>query len=143
MKLNFIGDGVFFKRNILVSFMKLFIFFLCSTVFASTSLNSPLLQKGVEIHQTKEYSVKEVFNILKMQTEYIFIYRDDIIKDLPKIKLNKGSITVGELLNKCLPKDSIQFEITDDKSVIIKKVTNVKKLKASTQKNYGGCMSSN
>lgn len=138
MKLNFIVDRMFFKRNILVSFMKLFIFLLCSTVFASPSSDNRLLQKGVEIHQTKEYSVKEVFNMLKMQTEYIFIYRDELIKDLPKVKLNKGYISVGELLNKCLPKDSIQVEITDDKSVIIKKATNLKKEKGSLQKSYTG-----
>ena len=124
MKIKLTREGGFLKPGLLFPLLKLFLFLFCAKAFAFAPENSSFQNTHVEIHQSGTYSVKEVFELLKKQTEYTFIYRDELIEDLPATRLEKGRILVDELLKKCLPSDSFSFQIGADQSVIIKKSVN-------------------
>lgn len=121
MKIKITREGFFLRPRALFPFLRLLLFFFYATSFASPSGSGLLQKEDVEIVQTREYSVREVFQILKKQTQLTFIYRDEMIADLPNTKLEKGRISVEVLLQKCLPTDSFSIEISADQSVIIKR----------------------
>ncbi|MFI0429399.1 SusC/RagA family TonB-linked outer membrane protein [Mariniflexile sp. HMF6888] len=99
--------------------MRTLIFLLCTTVF---SLNSEigLAQKKVIIDADKEVSIDEVFDIIKTQTDFRFIYPQDLFKDTPKIQLKKGTISVDELLQNSLSANDFYIVLSTDNKIIIK-----------------------
>jgi len=68
-------------------------------------------------------TVDQVFKIIKKQTTYRFIYPKRAFKNLPKVQLKKGEIELGELLKKSLSNNNLNFELTENNNIIIKKNT--------------------
>ncbi|UOB17944.1 SusC/RagA family TonB-linked outer membrane protein [Abyssalbus ytuae] len=99
--------------------MRTFIFLLCTTVFGFNSEKS-LAQKKVTIDVDKEVSVDEVFDMIRAQTDYHFIYPQDLFKNVPKVKLKKGVISVGKLLQNSLDKKDFNIILSGDNKIIIK-----------------------
>src|SRR5690606_35692494 len=69
--------------------------------------------------QDRAVTIYEVFEIIGKQTECTFIYQSDIFKELPKINLKKGTITVNELLKKCVPPEDFIINVTKDNYITI------------------------
>lgn len=106
--------------------MRTFILLCCTTVFSFPKTG--LAQNAnVNIYESKTISVKEVFDVIKTQTNYKFVYRYDVIKKIPKVKVIKGTITVKELLKKGLEPAGFTFEFIDNTVIVKKKVTPIKK----------------
>lgn len=77
--------------------------------------------KEVMIDKNQVITVDEVFDIIKKQTDYRFIYKSDIFKNLSSVKVSKGTITVKKLLSQSLPETGFKFSIKD-KTIEIDKV---------------------
>lgn len=77
--------------------------------------------KEVMIDKNQIISVDEVFDIIKKQTDYRFIYKSDIFKGVPAVKVTKGSISVEKLLSQSLPATGFRFNFKG-KTIEIDKV---------------------
>lgn len=99
--------------------MKAFFFLLCTTVLGFTPKTS-FSQVKITINADKNVTIHEVFRIIKNQTEYRFIYPEDLFENIPNIKLKKGTISLDKLLNQSLSKDLFIFQL-EDKNIIISK----------------------
>src|SRR6478609_7727024 len=90
-----------FRKRILFTIMKTFLFLLSITLFSFTT-ESSFSQEKVKIDVDKTVPVDEVFNIIQKQTKYRFIYPQDLFVNMPKVKLKKGVIEVSKLLEQSL-----------------------------------------
>jgi len=119
MKLKFIKIRYFNQKRLLLMIMKTFIFLFCTAVFSFNS-GTAFSQKKVVIHEDQVVSVDQVFKIIKLQTDYKFIYPKKLFKNSQKVQLKKGEILVSELLQLSLSNNNLNFELVDDSTIIIK-----------------------
>jgi TonB-linked SusC/RagA family outer membrane protein len=108
------------QKKLLMLLMKTFIFLLCTTVMAFSSSNS-FSQKKVTIKTNQIITVDEVFDIIKKQTNYRFVYPQNLFNNTPKVTLKKGVITVDKLLNQMLSKEKFSITLEDNNRINIKK----------------------
>ncbi|MCR8669313.1 SusC/RagA family TonB-linked outer membrane protein [Aestuariibaculum sp. M13] len=101
--------------------MRVFIFLLCATVFGFNP-NTSFSQEKVFINQNQSVSVDEMFNIIQQQTNYHFIFPKKLFKDSPTIQLEQGEVLVISLLDRALKNSSLEFEIDENNTILIKKV---------------------
>ncbi|MEQ8418717.1 MAG: TonB-dependent receptor [Arenibacter algicola] len=119
MKIKF-TNSLFPKWKKLLKFiMRTFILLLCSTVFGFTS--SDILSQNTKIHIDKDQvvSIDAVFDLFRNQTDYTFIYQEDLFKDMPKVHLKKGTIRANKLLEECFADKDFILDLKDDKIIII------------------------
>ncbi|MDO5979680.1 SusC/RagA family TonB-linked outer membrane protein [Flavivirga spongiicola] len=100
--------------------MRTFIFLLCTTVFSFTPDNVLSQNAKVTIVEDKTVTVDEVFDIIKEQTEYRFIYKSDMFKNFPKISLKKGIIKANRLLKQSLSSGNFNFNFTTKNTILIR-----------------------
>ncbi len=75
----------------------------------------------VYISKNQTATVNQVFDLVKKQTDYHFIYQTDLFKDIPKVNLKKGQIGIKDLLKQMLPAD--QFDVLiKGKTITIKSI---------------------
>ena len=115
--------NVFFlkRKRMLHIAMKIFLYFFCTTVFSFTSDGVFSQNPKVKIYNDNTLTISEVFQIIKQQTSYNFIYKSDLFKDYPKIKVKKGVINANELLETSLSYGDFQFEVSQDNTILIKR----------------------
>ncbi len=119
MKIKLFKGCSFVRKRLSLIIMKAFIFFFCTAAF-SLSTNNSFAQEKIQIENTSEVTVYEVFKIVKKQTDYRFLYPRKLFKDFPKVKLEKGEITLDELLKKSFEKGNISFNLTGSNNIIVK-----------------------
>lgn len=92
MKIKFINILFRQRKGLLLFAMRVFIFLLCTTTFGFTT--GEIFSQNTKIHIDKDQiiSIDDVFDLLREQTEYTFIYQEDLFKDVPKVQLKKGFI---------------------------------------------------
>lgn len=73
----------------------------------------------IDIQNDQSLSLEDIFNLIKSKTDYQFVYRHDLIKDAPKIKVNKGRIKIKDLLKKGLDTISCIYEFKDSHTIIL------------------------
>lgn len=122
MEINFTKVPIAFCKGFFVFIMKTFIFLFCAISFGASYEATFSQNVNIHIDADKEISVIEVFELIKKETDYRFIYRTDNFKDAPKIKVNKGIITAHDLLSKSLKFDNYDYEITPGRTIILKKI---------------------
>jgi TonB-linked SusC/RagA family outer membrane protein len=110
-----------FRRNLLITIKRTFVFLCCLTAF-SFSPNNVLSQNAkVKIDVDKTLTVEEVFSLIKAQTDYKFLYQDGIFKNFPKVEVKKGIVSANDLLEKSLSKGDFSILLTSDNTVLVKK----------------------
>lgn len=107
------------RKKLLKLIMRTFIFLLCSTAFGFTS--GEVFSQNTKVHIDKDQvvSIDEVFDLLRNQTDYTFIYEEDLFKDVPKVQLKKGTIQANKLLEICFSGKDFELALKDDKIIII------------------------
>ncbi len=122
-------------KNLIQFFMRTFLLLFCSTVFSfSTSIVTSQNTK-ITINIDKTVTIYEVFELIREQTEYTFIYQSNIFKDIPKVHLKKGIIKAIKLLEESLPKND--FTITTNDNYVIIRANNTSKKKQDQIKTQG------
>ena len=122
MKLNlkrFAGAHI---KRILLNGMKILIF-LMSTMAFCLSTNDTFAQETIYLEKNQELTPDQVFDILKKQTDYNFVYPRKLFLNSPKIKVEKGEIKISDLLNKVLSQNGLDFKITNGHTVLLVKNT--------------------
>ncbi|AUP79116.1 SusC/RagA family TonB-linked outer membrane protein [Flavivirga eckloniae] len=107
------------RKRLLFIIMRTLIFLLCTTVFSFTTKTS-FSQEKVTIDTDKEVPVDEVFNIIRDQTKYRFLYPQDLFANAPKVQLKKGVIQMSKLLEQCFSGSNVKFELSKDHTIVIK-----------------------
>ena len=116
-----------FRKRLFNIMMRTFIFLMCTTVFCFNTENT-FSQEKVIIEKDQLVTADYVFKIIKKQTELNFVYPKGIFKGAPKIQLKKGEIEASKLIKKVLEKSHFNFELTENNTIIINKVTVVEKV---------------
>lgn len=100
--------------------MKTFLLLFCTSVFSLSSGELISQNAKVVIDSDKTITVDEIFDIIKKQTKYTFVYRSDLFKNYPKVSVKKGRISANKLLQKGLSKGDFNFELSNNDTIIIK-----------------------
>ncbi len=119
MKINLTQVLLFHRKKLLTIIMKTLIFFFCSVVFSLTPNDALSQNFKVKIDQDKTMTIDEVFKLISNQTDYKFIYQTDLFKDLPKVRITKGTIKLNRLLKKCFSVSNYNFEVLDNNAIAI------------------------
>ena len=107
------------RKELLKLLMRTFIFLLCTTTFGFTS-NEIFSQKTkIVIVKNQTISIDEVFDLLRDQTDYTFIYQEDLFKNAPEVFLKKGTIRANKLLKTCLSGTNFKLELKGNKIVVL------------------------
>ncbi|WP_422082148.1 SusC/RagA family TonB-linked outer membrane protein [Ulvibacterium sp.] len=126
MELKFSGGFFSYHVRVLLEFTMKMFFFLCCTLALALGPKSGLAQNAdIAIKENRTLNVKQAFKLINKQTDYKFIYRFELIKDAPKIKIDKGIIKAGDLLARFLSPINFTYEFTEDETIVVKrKLTN-------------------
>ncbi len=121
MKINL--TKVFFcrKKKLLINIMRTFIFLFCTTIFGFSSDNMLSQNTKIEIDIDTTLTIDEVFELIRNQTDYTFIYQEDLFKNAPKVYLKKGIIRANKLLERSLNYGDFNFSLSDKKTIILEK----------------------
>lgn len=118
MEIKFIHGRSLIRKRFLTQIMRIFTFLLCSTVFGFTTGNT-FSQKEITIDSDKEISIHEVFKIIKNQTDYRFLYPENLFEGSPKVKLRKGIIKLSKLLEQSFFGSNVKFKLSKSKTIVI------------------------
>lgn len=122
MKFKLTGALFYFRKGLIINIMRTFIFLFCTAIFGFTPGNMFSQNAKVVIAADKTVSVDEVFDIIKQQTNYTFIYQEDLFKKLPKVHLKKGKIRVNDLLEASFPKKDFDFSFANGNTILVKEM---------------------
>lgn len=101
--------------------MKSFVFLFCCITLAFSPNEAKSQDADIVIKRDMTLSVKQVFKLINKQVDYKFIYRNDLLKKAPEVSLKKGIIKAKHLINSCLSPINFTFELTENKTVVVKK----------------------
>ena len=121
MKINLTKVFFCIKKKLLINIMRTFIFLFCTTIFSFSSDNMLSQNTKIKIDIDKTLTVDEVFELIRNQTDYTFIYQEDLFKDAPKVYLKKGIIKANKLLERSLNYGDFNFTLSDNKTIILEK----------------------
>lgn len=92
-------------------------FLLLGLLQVSASVYSQQTNLGLKLENT---SVEQVLKKIEEQSKFYFLYRSDLLKDLPPVSLQVKDAKLEDILNKILVPYGFTYEI-DDRVVVIKK----------------------
>ena len=122
MKFKLTSAYFYFRKLLIINIMRTFIFLFCTTIFGFSPVNLFSQNTKVVITADKTVSVDEVFDIIKKQTSYTFIYQEDLFKNLPKVHLKKGKIKVNDLLAASFPDKDFDFSLSNGNTILVRKL---------------------
>lgn len=98
--------------------MRITVFFLLFGLLqVSASVYSQQTHLGLKLENA---SIEQVLKKIEEQSKFYFLYRSDLLKDLPPVSLQVNDVTLEQILDRILVPNGFKYEI-DDKVVIIKK----------------------
>jgi len=101
------------KKLRLASGLLLFLLAMAINVQASTYSES--VKFDLKMNKA---SLKEVFQTITEQSEFKFIYSNDVVNDKQKVSVNTDDARVEEILNEILPQFNLEYKVVD-KQVIV------------------------
>lgn len=103
--------------------MKSYIFFSCMIIFGFNPNNGLSQNSIIKIDDSKVMSVEMVFEMIKSNTNYEFLYSTEDLKYAPLVSISSGSQNVKDLLEQALKRINCTYEIINN-TVIVKKMEN-------------------
>ncbi|WP_203256180.1 SusC/RagA family TonB-linked outer membrane protein [Hyunsoonleella ulvae] len=120
MEINFTRVPIYIRKVLFIWIMRLFVLLCCTLTFGLNPITGFTQNIKINIDHDQELSVIDVFELIKKETDYRFVYRTESFKNAPSVKLNKGIITAHDLLSRCLSFSNYLYELTADKTIILK-----------------------
>src|SRR6218665_3601745 len=122
MEINFTSAFSWKKKSISIYLMRAIVIFL--SLFLFSFIPNEVLSQNAKIVIKSDVTLTpdQVFNLIRQQTKYRFAYRYDMFANLPDVKLEKGTITIGNLINKTLSAGNFKYEESANNTIIIKEV---------------------
>lgn len=91
------------------------LFLLAMAINVQASLYSESVKFDLKMNKA---SLKEVFQTITEQSEFKFIYNNDVVDDKLNVSVNSEDARVEEILNEILPQHNLEYKVID-KQVII------------------------
>ncbi|MGS2741848.1 SusC/RagA family TonB-linked outer membrane protein [Sinomicrobium sp. M5D2P17] len=104
--------------------MRVYIVLFCTVAFGFVYERGFPQNATIVVDTDTIVTATDALKLLQRQTDYIFNYRADKIKELPKVPLQKGTIKAGELLTKILSPGNFTYEELPGKRILIKEKEN-------------------
>lgn len=136
MKIKFRATSLSKGKKVAFWIMRSFVFFFCTAVFSFSTGNLLSQNTKIIIDADKTVTVEEVLDMIDRQTEYSFVYKPKLLRNLPAIQLKKGTIKVNELLQKSFSQANIEIIVNKNDTIIIKE--RFSKRTSLPQKNISG-----
>lgn len=135
MEINFKHVLFLIRKRILKTIMKSFIILFCGVAFGFSPNFGFSQNAKILIESDVTLSVEQVFELIQKQTDYSFIYGEDLFKLAPKVNLKKGVIKASKLLEISLVSGNFLYEFTSDKTIVLsrKKETSVTEVNQNLQ----------
>ncbi|WP_299672827.1 SusC/RagA family TonB-linked outer membrane protein [uncultured Polaribacter sp.] len=111
------------RKKLILLTMRTLLFLFCTTVFSFTPNNVLSQNAKIKIAADKVVTIDEVFELISEQTEYLFIYHEDLFQNFPEISLKKGIIRANKLLQQSLSTGDFHLVLTTNNTILIKKKT--------------------
>jgi len=89
-------------------------------MFGFTTNNVISQNIKLKIDSDTTLTVDEIFDLIMDQTDYMFIYREGIFNDLPKVKVKKGFIRANKLLKRALEGGKFLIKVGVGNTIIVK-----------------------
>lgn len=121
MKTKFIGSPILYRKKLLITIMRTFIFLCCFATFGFTPETGFSQNTTIKIKSDANLSVVEIFDLIQQQTDHAFIYRSDLFVNAPKVQVKKGSINASDLLNKSLSFGDIEYTFSREGAILLNK----------------------
>lgn len=124
------------KRNYNVSLTKFMfaVVFLFTTIFSYADNLSVLQNKTFTLH-LENVTIKTVFQTIEKQSNYIFMYRTDLLDTSKKVSVNVDQQSIEKILDIVLRGTDVAYEV-NDRQILLKKTAPVKS--AGKKKNVRG-----
>lgn len=122
MKFKITNHLFFYRKGSLRFIMKAYLLLFCTSVFSFSSGAIFSQNTKVIITEDKTVTIDEVFDLLRKQTDFAFIYQEKIFENAPKVQLKKGKISTNELIKQIQSSKKFDFEIRNKNTVIIKEI---------------------
>lgn len=121
MKTKCVGLAYFLKKRGPILLMKTYLFLFCALSFGFNVDDAGSQNADIKISKNTTLTVEQVFELIKNQTDYSFIYRSDIFENAPKVSLKKGTIKTNELLKKSLSFGNFSYEFMEEGAIVLEK----------------------
>lgn len=121
MKINFTTNLFYLKKELLINLMRIFLILFCTVSFGFTPKNVFSQNTKIRIDTDKTITVDQVFELIKEQTDYTFMYKSDLFDNAPEIFLKKGIISANQLLQKSLSFGDFKCVLSDNGVIQLKK----------------------
>ncbi|MBK6282896.1 MAG: STN domain-containing protein [Draconibacterium sp.] len=93
----------------------MFLLLLAMSINVQASTYSETVKFDLKLNKV---SLKEVFQTITDQSEFKFIYNNDVVNDKQKVSVNTDGARVEEILNEILPQFNLEYRVVD-KQVIV------------------------
>lgn len=120
MKIKFTNNVFLRGKSFTLFIMKSFIFLFCTAVFSFSPGKIFSQNAKISIDADKTVTVDEVFDMIRKQTKYTFIYQEDLFNKFPKVSLKKGIIDANKLLDESLKSGNFEVVVTSGNTILIK-----------------------
>ncbi|WP_108866726.1 SusC/RagA family TonB-linked outer membrane protein [Aquimarina aquimarini] len=114
---------IYYNPRFLKTIMRTFLFFYCAVVFSFNPNKGFSQNINIIIDVNKTVSIEQIFELIKEQTDYQFVYRYDLVKDAPRIFLESGVIKADTLLKKGLTPIFCTYEFNNNTVIVKRKKT--------------------
>lgn len=121
MKIKFTNGCFLFRKQLLFQIMRTFIILFSTTLFGFTPINS-YSQAKIAIDKDEVVTVDRVFNMIRKQTNYAFIYPKKLLNNSIKVQLKKGEIELVALLDRTFESSNFKIEVSDDETIVLKEL---------------------
>lgn len=110
-------------KSFMLFIMKTFIFLFCTAVFSFSPGKIFSQNAKITISSDRAVTVDEVFELIRKQTKYTFIYEDGLFDNIPKVNLTKGVIDANTLLEKSLSNGNFEVVVSANNAILIREKT--------------------
>ena len=107
--------------NAILTLMRVFLL-LIAIGLSSVYANPVLGQVKVDI-DVKSVSIEEVFKEIQKKSDYVFFYKDNVLKNNKKISLKLNNVKVSKILDQVFLNTDLNYIIVE-KQIVVKKIEN-------------------
>ena len=122
MKFKLTTAFCFYRIRLLKVIMRTFVFLFCTAVFSLSPNNGFSQNADIQINNSETISVEAIFELIKSQTDYSFVFRPEHLKNAPEINVQKGIIKAYQLLKMGLDPIDCTYEFTDNTVIVKQKI---------------------
>lgn len=138
MKLNSNLAYLLIQKKPLLIIMKTYVYLFCIFSFGFNTKNGFSQNEKITLDGDRLYSIEEVLDSVKRQTEYSFVYPSGLFEGTTKINLRKGEISIEKLFEKFGIRDNFVFEFAKNKVIYIRSIPIVDIEDSALQRSISG-----